>query len=318
MASFVNSASLRQLRALAAIEAAGSVSGAARHLGLTQPAITLQIRTLQGLVGLPLLQRAAAGMALTDVGRELVALHHRIAAAVSDSAAAIDAIKGLTGGGVSIGAVSTAKYFVPFAIAGFSRAHPKIQIKLTIGNRNEMLQALRDYALDIAITGRPPEDMDLERLLIGDHPHLIVAPHGHPLARRRRMALEALKDETFLVREPDSGTRLLMHKSFADRGFEPNIGMEIDSNETIKQAVMAGLGVAFISGHTVATELSDGRLVALDIVGLPVVRQWYVVYRRERALLPPALALANFLSHESRRFLPRVARTTRKSRGGAT
>jgi molybdate transport repressor ModE-like protein len=318
MATFANSASLRQLRALAAIEAAGSVSGAARHLGLTQPAITLQIRGLQGLVGLPLLQRAAAGMTLTDVGRELVALHHRIAAAVKDSAAAIDAIKGLTGGGVSIGAVSTAKYFVPFAIAGFSRAHPKIQIKLTIGNRNEMLQALRDYALDIAITGRPPEDMDLERLLIGDHPHLIIAPRGHPLARRRRMTLETLKDETFLVREPDSGTRLLMHRSFADRGFEPNIGMEIDSNETIKQAVMAGLGVAFISGHTVATELSDGRLVALDIIGLPVVRQWYVVYRRERALLPPALALANFLSRESRRFLPRVARRTRKSRGGAT
>jgi LysR family transcriptional regulator, low CO2-responsive transcriptional regulator len=103
-----------------------------------------------------------------------------------------------------------------------------------------------------------------------------------------------------------------MHRSFADRGFEPNIGMEIDSNETIKQAVMAGLGVAFISGHTVATELAEGRLVALDILGLPVVRRWYVVYRRDRALLPPALALANFLSQESRRFLPRVARTTRK------
>jgi molybdate transport repressor ModE-like protein len=313
MASLANSVTLRQLRALAAIETTGSVTGAARQLGLTQPAITLQIRGLQNLVGLPLLQRAADGMILTEVGRDLVALHHRIAAALNDSAAAIDAIKGLTGGGVSIGAVSTAKYFVPFAIAGFSHAFPKIQIKLSIGNRNEILQALRDYALDIAITGRPPEDMDLERLLIGDHPHLIVAPQGHPLARRRKMALEALKDETFLVREPDSGTRLLMHRSFADRGFEPNIGMEIDSNETIKQAVMAGLGVAFISGHTVATELSDGRLVALDIVGLPVVRRWYVVYRRDRAMLPAALALANFLSRESRRFLPRVAPATRKS-----
>ncbi len=183
MATFADSITLRQLRALAAVEAAGSVTGAAQRLGLTQPAVTLQLRSLQDLVGMPLLQRASEGTTLNEVGRDLVALHHRITAALNDAAEAIDAVKGLTGGGVSIGAVSTAKYFVPFGIAGFSHEFPKIKICLTIGNRSQILDGLRNYTFDIAVTGRPPEDMDLERLLIGDHPHLIIAPPDHPLAR---------------------------------------------------------------------------------------------------------------------------------------
>ena len=316
MRSFADRVTLRQLRALAAVEATGSVTGAARSLGLTQPAVTLQVRALQDLAGVPLLHRAVEGAMLTEVGRDLVALHHRIFAALNDAGTAIDAVRGLEGGSVSIGAVSTAKYFVPFAIGGFSRAFPKIQIRLSIGNRAEILGALRDYGLDIAVTGRPPEDMDLERLLIGDHPHLIIAPPSHRLAGHRRLTLDALTEETFLIREPDSGTRILMDRAFSERGFTPKTGMEIDSNETIKQAVMAGLGVAFLSGHTVAAELADGRLVALNIVGLPVVRQWYVVYRRDRQLLPGALALANFLSRESGIFLPRVAEPMKKRRSG--
>jgi molybdate transport repressor ModE-like protein len=303
---FASSVTLRQLRALAAVEETGSVTGAAKRLRLTQPAITLQVRALQDLVGLPVMQRTGERTVLTEVGRDLVAVHHRISSALSDCASGIDAIKGLSAGSVSIGAVSTAKYFVPFAIAAFSRNFPKIRIRLSIGNRGEILSALREYELDVAITGRPPEDMSLTRVLIGDHPHVIIAAPDHPLARRRGTDLQALQDETFLVREPDSGTHILMRQTFADHGFEPKVGMEIDSNETIKQAVMAGLGVAFISGHTVATEIADGRLVALDIVGLPVVRQWFVVYRSDREHLPPALALANFLSSESSRLLPKI------------
>jgi LysR family transcriptional regulator, low CO2-responsive transcriptional regulator len=304
MASFADSVTLRQLRTLAAVETMKSVTGAARQLGLTQPAITLQIRTLQDLVGLPLLRRTNEGTMLTEVGANLAALHHRINAALSDSAAAISAIKGLSAGVVAVGAVSTAKYFMPFAIAGFSHLYPKIQIKLSIGNRREILDALRNYALDVAVTGRPPEDMDLDRRLIGPHPHMIIASPSHRLARLRETPLKELSDDTFIVREPGSGTRLLMERTFANQRFEPKVGMEIDSNETIKQAVMAGLGVAFISGHTVATELADLRLVALDIVGTPIVRNWYVVNRRDRELLPPALALTKFLSSESGRFLP--------------
>jgi DNA-binding transcriptional LysR family regulator len=305
MSDVLDGVTLRQLRSLAAIDSTGSVTGAARVLRLTQPAVTLQIRGLQDLVGLPLLQRTNDRTALTEVGRNLLVLHQRIALAVGDCAASIDAIKGLSGGTVAVGAVSTAKYFVPFAIAGFSRRFPQIQIKLSIGNRKEILAALRDYTLDIAITGRPPEDMELERRLIGDHPHVVVAPPDHPLARRRKLAIGDLGRETFIVREPDSGTRLLMQRTFTDLGFDPKIGMEIDSNETIKQAVMAGLGVAFISAHTVANECHDGRLSALDVIGLPLMRQWFVVRRADKPLLPAAQAMLEFLGTDGSTFLPR-------------
>ncbi|MFZ5715995.1 MAG: LysR family transcriptional regulator [Bradyrhizobium sp.] len=295
---------IRQLRALAALSANGSITAAANKLNLTQPAVTLQLRKLQDLAGLPLLQRTSDGMLLTGAGREVLALHGRIEAAMSSCATSLDMIAGRTGGRVSIGAVSTAKYFVPFAIAAFSKLHPKIDISLSIGNRQEIRQALRGYELDFAIMGRPPPDVEVETHLIGDHPHIIVAPRGHWLAQDFGLAAVDLTHETFLTREQGSGTRMLMEQLFSDTELQPTVGMEMSSNETIKQAVIAGLGIAFISAHTVATELEDGRLVALDVAGLPVVRQWFVVRRQDKVLLPPAQAMLDFLRAEGSRFLP--------------
>jgi LysR family transcriptional regulator, low CO2-responsive transcriptional regulator len=253
---------------------------------------------------LPLLQRTPAGMAPTDAGRALLLLSDRIEKALADCGQALDMLAGLSGGRVAIGAVSTAKYFAPFAMAAFSKRYPMIDLKLTIGNREEVMQALRDFSLDVAITGRPPPDLELEKRLIGDHPHLVVAPAGHPLAGGRPVAVSDLSRETFLIREPGSGTRALMEGLFQNAGVRPTIGMEISSNETIKQAVMAGLGIAFISLHTVASELKDGRLVVLPIEGLPIMRQWFVVRRADKVLLPPAQALMDFLGDEARHFLP--------------
>ncbi|QWG24766.1 LysR family transcriptional regulator [Bradyrhizobium sediminis] len=295
---------IRQLRALAALSANGSVTAAANKLNLTQPAVTLQLRNLQDLAGLPLLQRTNDGMLLTRAGQEVLELHERIEAAISACATSLDMIAGRTGGRVSIGAVSTAKYFVPFAIAAFSKLHPKIDISLSIGNRQEIRQALRGYELDFAIMGRSPPDVEVETHLIGDHPHIIVAPKGHWLAQDFGLAAVDLTHETFLTREQGSGTRMLMEQLFEATELQPTIGMEMSSNETIKQAVIAGLGIAFISAHTVATELEDGRLVALDVAGLPVVRQWFVVRRQDKVLLPPAQAMLDFLRSEGARFLP--------------
>jgi LysR family transcriptional regulator, low CO2-responsive transcriptional regulator len=301
---------IRQLRALAALSANGSVTAAANKLNLTQPAVTLQLRNLQDLAGLPLLQRTNDGMLLTGAGKEVLTLHERIEAAISACATSLDMMAGRTGGRVSIGAVSTAKYFVPFAIAAFSRLHPKIDITLSIGNREEIRQALRGYDLDFAIMGRPPPEVEVDTHLIGDHPHIIVAAKGHWLARDFGLAAIDLSHETFLTREPGSGTRMLMEQLFEASELKPAIGMEMSSNETIKQAVIAGLGIAFISAHTVASELEDGRLVALDVAGLPVVRQWFVVRRQDKVLLPPAQAMRDFLSAEGARFLPGVPART--------
>jgi LysR family transcriptional regulator, low CO2-responsive transcriptional regulator len=303
---FVRELTLRQLRALAAAARLGSVTAAAKQLHLTQPAVTLQIQNLQTLAGIPLIQRTSNGMLLTDAGRDVLALSERIEAAIRDCETSIEMMAGRTAGRISIGAVSTAKYFVPFMISGFSKLHPNVDIILSIGNRQEIGSALRGYDLDFAIMGRPPADIDMDVHLIGDHPHVIIAPTVHPLARRSRIALADLANETFLTREPGSGTRNLMEQLFEAARMSPTIGMAMSSNETIKQAVIAGLGIAFISAHTVATELDERRLVTLDVVGLPVVRQWFVLARKDKVLLPPARAMLEFLSSRGAQFLPRT------------
>jgi LysR family transcriptional regulator for metE and metH len=303
---FVRELTIRQLRALATVQKTRSVTAAANQLHLTQPAVTLQLRNLQALAGLPLIQRTGDGMLLTDAGREVLTLCERVEAAISDCETSLEMIAGKTAGRISIGAVSTAKYFVPFAISGFSKLHPNIDIKLTIGNRQETSAALRGYELDFAIMGRPPVGIDMDVHLIGDHPHVIIAPTAHRLARKSGLALADLANETFLTREPGSGTRGLMEQLFETSGVRPNIGMAMSSNETIKQAVIAGLGIAFISAHTVATELDERRLVALDVEGLPVVRQWFVLSRKDKVLMPPARAMLEFLSANGAQFLPRA------------
>lgn len=303
----IRSLTVKQLRALAAVADTGAVSAAARRLGVTPPAVTMQVQLLEAATELPLLDRSGDRFRPTDAGREVVEAVARIESAIRDCVAALEAMKGLEGGRVSVAIASTAKYFAPMALGAFARAHPKVELSLAVGNRADVLSLLRGDKVDVAIMGRPPEDMDTIRTVIGDHPHIVVAPPDHPLAGVR-LKPTALSGHTFLMREQGSGTRALMERLFAEEGVEPKIGMEIGSNETIKQAVIAGLGLAFISAHTVAAEIADGRLAQLDVAGLPIIRQWHVVRRAGKRLTPPAAAMSAFLSERGAEFLPKVVR----------
>jgi len=302
---FSRDLTIRQLRALSAVHAAGTITSAASRLNLTQPAVTLQLRNLQSLAGLPLIQRTGDGMALTDAGNHVLALVERIELALFDCEQSLDMISGRTGGRVSIGAVSTAKYFVPFAIAAFCQRFPKIEVTLKIGNREDIRNALRGYELDIAVMGQPPPDVEVEMRPLGRHPHVVVAAADHRFARRKSVAVSELASETFITRERGSGTRMLMEQFFQKNGLAPKIGMEMDSNETTKQAVLAGLGIAFISQHTVFHELDERRLFTLKVKGLPVMRQWHAIRRADKILLPPAQAMLDFLGKEGARHLPK-------------
>jgi DNA-binding transcriptional LysR family regulator len=304
----IRSLTVKQLRALAAVADTGAVSAAARRLGVTPPAVTMQVQLLEAATELPLLDRSGDRFRPTDAGREVVEAVARIESAIRDCVAALEAMKGLEGGRVSVAIVSTAKYFAPMALGAFARAHPKVELSLSVGNRAEVLSLLRGDRVDVAIMGRPPEEIDTVRTVIGDHPHIVVAPPDHPLVGRR-LEPGALAGHTFLMREQGSGTRALMERLFAEEGIKTKSGMEIGSNETIKQAVIAGLGLAFISAHTVAAEIADGRLVALDVAGLPIMRQWHVVRRAGKRLTPPAEAMNIFLSERGAEFLPHVVRS---------
>ena len=297
--------SLKQLRALAAVIRTGTVTAAAAELNVTPPAVTTQIRLMEESVGLPLVERIDNHFQPTQAGLEVLGATKRIDAIFEECTATLDELRGAGRGRVSVGVVSTAKYVAPRAIAAFARSHPEVEIQLIVGNREDIVAALSESTIDIAIMGRPPNRLEVAADVIGDHPHVIVAPPDHPLADVRALAIADLAEETFLVREPGSGTRLLTERvlaSLAER--QPTFGMQIGSNETIKQAVMAGLGIALISAHTVANELESRRLMTLDVAGLPVIRQWFVVKRADRRLLPAADAFRAFMVEKGGDFLP--------------
>lgn len=295
---------LRQLRALTALARTGSVTRAAELLHLTPPAVTLQLQALQHEAGIPLVDRGPAGMILTDAGREVAAAARRIDVVLGECEAVLGDLAGARRGAVGAGITSTAKYFAPRALGAFARRHPGLELRLTVGNRAETIAGLRDHSLDLAVMGQPPEDLAVQATIIGPHPHVVVTGPNHPLAGVAQIQPAALQREIFLVREEGSGTRSLMQRFFADAGVAPRIGMELGSNETIKQAVLAGLGIAFLSAHTIELEVQTHRLVILDVVGLPAMRQWYAVHLADRRLTLAARTLHAFLVTEGVNYLP--------------
>jgi len=298
---------LKQLRAFAETVRQGSVTGAAHILNVTPPAVSLQLKLLEEMAGLPLLIRDERGFRPTDAGQVVVDTAQRVEAVLRDGGEALRALRGGAHGTVHVGVVSTAKYFAPHALAAFRALHPEIELKLSVGNRDETAAALRNYDLDFAVMGRPPRDFAVEQERVGPHPHIVIAQPGHRLARRGDVTLDMLAGETFLTREAGSGTRSLTDQLIARMGHTPPIAMEISSNETIKQAVMAGLGVALISAHTVAQEVNEGRLDIIHSEGLPVVRMWYVVRRADRPLLPATRMLWRYFAEEVNAMLPQIS-----------
>ncbi|MBW4034047.1 MULTISPECIES: LysR family transcriptional regulator [Acidiphilium] len=298
---------LRQLRAIAALHRHGSVTRAAGELNVSPPAVTLQVKALEDQLGIALVERSAGGMVLTQGGMVIADASTRIEAVLRESEARLAAIVGAERGEVRVGIISTAKYYAPRALAAFSRAHPGIDLRLTVGNRDEIIDGLVHHVVDLAIMGRPPTELKVIADEIGDHPHVVVAPPDHRLATARDIAPNELNNEVMLVREAGSGTRRLMEFYCEEAGITPRIGMEIGSNETIKQSVMAGLGISFISAHTIDAEVQDGRLVVLDITGLPIIRQWFAVHLTERAMMPASAALLGFLREQGGSFLPHAA-----------
>ncbi len=299
---------VRQLRAVAAIARTGKITLAAAELCLTPPAVTEQLKLLEDRLGLRLFQRTRTGLHATDAGLQLVETALRMEALLADSGDRLRAIKGLAGGRVTIGVVGTAKYFAPRLIASFAEKHPKIELRLLIGNRAETAAALRSYEIDVAIMGRPPEGLPVKEAVFGPHPHVVIAPPSHRLAASEvPIDRHALAGEKLLVREVGSGTRRLFEMLFPGvEAAEPVIRIEISSNETIKQAVMAGLGLAFISAHTIELEVQTKRLAILNILDLPVIREWYLVHRQDKELAPAATAFWQYVIKEGRNFLPRI------------
>ena len=296
-------ATLRQLKVFHTVGRHLSFSRAAEELHLTQPAVSAQVKELEGHAGLPLFERIGRRTYLTAAGSELMAYSQSILAQVHDADEAMGRLKGVAGGTLNVAVISAGDYFFPRLVADFMRRHGNITLNLTVHNREDLLRALADNLTDLAVMVRPPEGLDTVHEAFAPHAYVIVAAADHPLAGQRRVSVERVLREPFVTREHGSDTWIAMQEAFGARMPEIGVAMEIRSNETIKQAVLAGMGVSFMSEHAVALEVDIGRLAVLNVDGFPAQRQWFVVHRRSKRLAPVAVAFRQFLLGEGARWI---------------
>jgi DNA-binding transcriptional LysR family regulator len=297
--NFVRSLTLRQLQIFVVAARHLSYARAAEELHLTPPAVSMQLKQLEDNVGLPLFERMGRGVALTDAGDMLV--HHalRVLGEIKDAEANLQALLGAEVGQLSVGLVSTAKYFMPRLLAKFSQEHPGIEVQFSVGNRESLLQKLQDNAIDLAVMGRIPTEIDAHAEPMASHPYILIGPADHPLRDAHRFDMHELRLETFLLREEGSGSRRVAEEMFKNHLFTPPRTISMGSNETIKQAVMAGMGVALMSLHTLPLELKTGEVSILDVIGTPIERTWYVVNMNAKRLLPAGQRFRQYLLEQS-------------------
>ena len=290
---------LRQLQVFEKVARHLNYSRAAEELYLSQPAVSMQIKQLEGHIGLPLFEQMGKKIFLTEAGRELFPYARNIAQQLLEMEAVFDDMKGLGQGKLTLSVVNTANYFTPQLLAKFCQLHPGINVILQVANRDAVLKQLRDNITDLAILGQPPEGADLDSQSFLDNPLVVIADPGHHLAVLQHISFNQLAMETFLSREKGSGTRSAMERVFSQHGVQPRISMEMETNEAIKQAVRAGMGLGILSLHSIELELESHRLVTLDVEHFPLMRHWFVAHRRNKRLSNAALAFKDFLLCEA-------------------
>ena len=291
----MRNATIRQLQIFSVAASHLSFARAAESLHLTHAAISLQIKQLEEVCGTLLFERIGKRVFLTEAGEILLEHARQILQSLKDADEALLALKGLKGGRIAVAVVSTAEYFAPGLLAQFRKTHADVRIRLLIDNRDTVYRLLASNEVDLAIMGRPPPALDATAVAFAPHPLVIVAGVDHPLARRPNLTVADLANEMLIVREAGSGTRSAMEEFFQERSTKPCIGMEMGSNEAIKQAVVAGLGISFLSQHTLGLELSAGRLSILKVEGTPVMRRWHIVRHKSKHLTPALAAFWDFV-----------------------
>ena len=289
---------MRQLQIFENVARHLSYTRAAEALHLSQPAVSMQIRQLESIAGLPLFEQLGKKIHLTPAGRELLQYCRNILQQMAEAENVLAELRDADRGRLAICAATTGSYLATQLLAEFCKFHPKVSVSLNVSNREEVLAQLARNETDMAIMGRPPDGLDLEMHVFMGNPMVVLAPPQHPLATVRGIPLQRLQQETFLMRETGSGTRMAMERYFAERGIHLTAGSEMSTNEAIKQAVQAGMGLGILSLHTVALELEAGRLIVLDVQSFPIMRDWYVVHRKGKRLTATAQMFKDFLLHQ--------------------
>lgn len=298
---------LRQLKVFSAVAKHLSFTRAAEELHLTQPAVSMQVKQLEGQLEIPLFEQLGKKIYLTEAGEEVHHYSRTISQQLDDMGTALSNLKGLAHGKLRISVATTANYFAPHLLATFTRRFPGVNVILDVTNRQTLLRQLSENEVDMVIMGKPPVEMDLEAGAFMENPLVLIAPPGHHLVGKKQIPLKQLEQEVFLFREPGSGTRSAMERFFTQHETSITASMEVSSDEAIKQSVQAGLGLGVMSQDAVEMEMTLGRLKILDVADFPIQRHWFVVHRRGKRLSAIAQAFKDFLLDEAAELLEKPA-----------
>lgn len=293
---------LRQLKVFEAVARNLSYTRAANELHLSQPAVSMQVKQLENSVGLPLFEQIGKQIYLTEAGQEVFHYSRTIDQQLLEMETVVGGLKGM-GGKLSVSVASTANYFAPTLLGTFCKRYPDVQVSLDVTNRKILLRQLSHNETDLVIMGTPPIEMNLSADVFMENHLVIIAPPDHMLANVKKIPLKQLEQETFLVREPGSGTRDAMERFFEERDIHLTTGMEIGSNEAIKQSVQAGLGLGLISQDTIEMELALKRLIILNVEEFPIQRYWYIMHLKNKRLTTVANTFKQFLLQEAQSIL---------------
>ena len=293
----------QQLRLLEAVSRLGSYTLAAKELFITQPAVSIQIKRLEEQVGLPLFEQVGKKTFPTSAGKTMYAASLDIINRVEDLKISIEELKGTVKGSLKVSVVSTAKYFLPELLGVFLQQYPDVEPKLTFTNRARVIERLMNNEDDFVIMGQTPKEENLEASPFLNNILGIVAHKDHPLANKKNITIKELADQRFLIREIGSGTRNVFDQLLQQHGVAIEPYMELGSSEALKQAVMAGLGIAVLSLHTVQLERDVNKLTVLDVEGFPLKRRWYVVHLKGKKLSLVAQTFLDYILEESHKVL---------------
>ena len=302
----MKNATLRQLKVFEAVARLLSYSRAAEELHLTQPAVSTQVRKLEEHAGNVLFEQFGKKIYLTPAGTELLKISRTIIQQFEVAESAMAQFKGVSGGKLNVGVISAGDYFFPRLLVEFASRHHGVTLNFTVHNREELLAHIAENLVDLAIMVRPPLSPDIVHEDFAPHPYVILAAPSHPLVGKKSISIESLMREPFVVREKGSDTWHSMEEGFGGNLGDINIAMEIRSTETIKQAVIAGMGVSFLSAHTISQELKAGSLCVLDVQGFPLMLHWYVLHRRNKRLPPVAQAFKDFLLSDGASLISQI------------
>jgi len=291
--------SSRQLRIFVAAAKHLNFTRAAEEIHISPPAVSMQIKEIESQVDAPLFIKEGRKLKLSSAGEYFLNHARHILQTLHESEKVIEQLKENHIEIIKVGIISTAQYFLPQVLKQFREKNSEYKIILEIRNREQLVELLRDGEIDIAVMGLVPKEINTKVYTIANHPHVFIANFGHSLTNLKKIEPKVLNDFDFISRERGSGTRAHMETFIQDHDIKPNIIMEMSSNESIKQAVIAGLGISFVSRHTISSELKNNQLKVLEVMDTPINRKWHVVTLNPMSMNRSVELLKDFILNQS-------------------